>query len=146
MHTDADQLSDAGGKRGKLAAPRRRSGTDDFRFRPGQCLQARKMASQSTAKRLKSLQITLPFSVIQVWNDLEIGQVVKLPATDDSGKCSHFGFAGVCSGGGGERRGVGTRAWWCWLGGLPAALRPPSAHTEPPHSPRLPLLDMNGGR
>ena len=32
------------------------------------------------------VRVKLPFSVIQLWNDLEIGQVVKLPATNDVGK------------------------------------------------------------
>ena len=41
--------------------------------------------------RLSSLHITLPFSVVQVWNDLEVGQVVKLPATDSHGEWSNLG-------------------------------------------------------
>ena len=32
------------------------------------------------------VKIKLPFSVVQLWNDLEIGQVVKLPATNDIGE------------------------------------------------------------
>lgn len=45
-----------------------------------------KMASKLTRCELYSLKISIPYTVIQVWNDLEVGQVVKLPSKDEKGE------------------------------------------------------------